>query len=106
MQIFNQSKLSLGWFFDWKNQPKKLKKVRKIIMMLCTYFAGRANTTICEFVADTVEELMNDAPTTTKKGTGNFSHFTQCVPIGSTCTVGNGGSTKVFMLFSDGWQEV
>lgn len=49
---------------------------------------------------------MNDASTTTKKGTGNFSHFTQCVPIGSTCTVGNGGSTKVFMLFSDGWQEV
>ena len=75
-------------------------------MMLCTYFPGRANKTKCEFVCDTVEELMNDAPTTTKKGTGNFSHFTQCVPIGSTCTVGNGGSTKVFMLFSDGWQEV
>ena len=36
-------------------------------MMLCTYFAGRANTTICEFVCDTVEELMNDASTTTKK---------------------------------------
>ena len=50
----------------------KIKKVRKIVMMLCTYFAGRANTTICEFVCDTVEELMNDAPTTTKKGTGNF----------------------------------
>ena len=75
-------------------------------MILCTYFSGRANTNICEFVCDTVDELMNDAPTTTKKGTGNFSEFTHYVPIGSTCTVGNGGNTKVFMLFSDGWQEV
>ena len=41
-------------------------------MMLCTYFAGRANTNICEFVCDTVEELMNDAPTTIKKRNREF----------------------------------
>ena len=27
---------------------------------MCTYCAGRANTTICEFVADTEDEVLND----------------------------------------------
>ena len=49
---------------------------------------------------------MNDAPTTTKKGTGVFKDFDHYAILGSTCTVGNNGSTAYYMLFSDGWQEV
>ena len=30
---------------------------------MCTFFAGRANTTICEFVTDTEDEVLNDLPT-------------------------------------------
>ena len=72
---------------------------------LCTYFAGRANTTIMEFVADEISEVQ-DLPTTTTHGKGVFENYKQCAPMGSTCTVGNNGDTKVFMLFSNGWQEV
>lgn len=49
---------------------------------------------------------MNDAPTTKKVGTGVFKDFTHFATIGSTCVVGNNGDTLVYMLFSDGWQEV
>ena len=38
---------------------------------LCTYFAGRANTTIMEFVADEISEGQ-DFPTTTTYGRGVF----------------------------------
>lgn len=72
---------------------------------LCTYFAGRANTTIMEFVADEISEVQ-DLPTTTTYGKGVFEAYKQTAPMGSTCTVGNNGDTKVFMLFSNGWQEV
>ena len=72
---------------------------------LCTYFAGRANTTIMEFVADEISEVQ-DLPTTTTYGKGVFEAYKQTAPMGSTCTVGNNGDMKVFMLFSNGWQEV
>lgn len=72
---------------------------------LCTYFAGRANTTIMEFVADEISEVQ-DLPTTTTYGKGVFEAYKQTAPMGSTCIVGNNGDTKVFMLFSNGWQEV
>ena len=72
---------------------------------LCTYFAGRANTTIMEFVADEISEVQ-DLPTTTTYGKGVFEAYKQTAPMGSSCTVGNNGDTKVFMLFSNGWQEV
>lgn len=68
----------------------------------------RPNTNICEFCVDTVDEV-SLLPTTTSRGTGKFADdasFKLYAPMGSTCIVGNGGSTKVFMLFSDGWQEV
>lgn len=73
---------------------------------ICTYFAGRANTTICEFVADTEDEVLNDLPTTTHSGRNNFAHFTSCVSIGSTATTKRGDEIIGFILFSDGWQEV
>lgn len=73
---------------------------------VCTKYAGRDNLCYCEFVCDTVEELMNDAPTTEKKGTGVFKNFEHCAPIGSACLVGNNGDMKVYILFSNGWQEV
>lgn len=65
----------------YKNRLKN-KKVRKIIMTsICTYFAGRANTTICEFVADIEDVVLNDLSTTTHPGRNNFAHFTSCVLI-------------------------
>ena len=54
---------------------------------LCTYFAGRANTTIMEFVADEISEVQ-DLPTTTTYGKGVFEAYKQTAPMGSTCTVG------------------
>ncbi len=73
---------------------------------LCTYFAGRANTTIMEFVADEISEVQ-DLPTTTTYGKGVFEAYKQTAPMGSTCTVGNqGGDVKIYMLFSFGWKEI
>ena len=69
-------------------------------------YGDRANIGFFECVCDTVDECVNEAPTTTRKGTGAFEAYQQYAPIGSTCTVGNNGDTKVFMLFSNGWQEV
>lgn len=69
----------------------------------------RANTNICEFVVDTVDEV-SLLPTTTTKGKGKFErdvHFNFCPPIGSTCIVGNGDSDLlVYMLFSNGWKQL
>lgn len=73
---------------------------------ICTVFRGQANADTCEFICDTVDEVMNDAPTTKKVGTGTFKDFTHFATLGSTCVVGNNGDTLVYMLFSDGWQEV
>ena len=73
---------------------------------MCTFFAGRANTTICEFVTDTEDEVLNDLPTTTHPGRNNFAHFTNCVPIGSQATTKRGDEIIGFILFSDGWTEV
>ena len=73
---------------------------------LCTYFAGRANTTIMEFVADEISEVQ-DLPTTTSHGKGVFEVYKQTAPMGSICTVGNqGGDVKIYMLFSFGWKEI
>lgn len=73
---------------------------------ICTNFRGFANEDVCEFVCDTLQELNNDAPTTKKMGTGAFKGFNHYATIGSTCIVGNEGNTSVYMLFSNGWQEV
>ena len=72
---------------------------------VCTRYGDRANVGLMEFCCDEISEVQ-DAPTTTRKGTGAFEAYQQYAPIGSTCTVGNNGDTKVFMLFSNGWQEV
>lgn len=74
--------------------------------MVCSKFGNSANIPICEFVADSVDELLSDAPTTKKKGTGKFSEFNHYAPIGSTAIVNNSGSIVVYMLFSDGWKEM
>lgn len=73
---------------------------------ICTSFKGQPNADISAFVCDTIDELMNDAPTTTKMGTGVFEGFNHYGVIGSTATVGNNGVTAYYMLFSAGWQEV
>ena len=73
---------------------------------LCTYFAGRANTSIMEFVADEISEVQ-DLPTTTAHGKGVFEAYKQTAPMGSICTVGNpDGDVKIYMLFSFGWKEI
>ena len=43
--------------------------------MVCTKFGGSSNIALCEFVADSVDELLSDAPTTKRKGQNNFSDF-------------------------------
>lgn len=73
---------------------------------ICTNFRGQANTDVSEFVCDTIEELMNDAPTMTTFGKGVFEGFNHFASMGSVGIVGNGGSTAYYMLFSTGWQEV
>lgn len=74
---------------------------------MCIRYGDRANVGIMEFVADTVDECVNEAPTTTRKGTGAFEAYQQYAPIGSTCIVGNeGGDVLVYMLFSFGWKEL
>ena len=73
---------------------------------ICTYFAGRSNTTICDFVCDTEKEVLNDLPTTTHPGKNNFANFDSCVPIGCTATTKRNGEIIGFLLFSDGWVEV
>lgn len=73
---------------------------------LCTYFAGRANTSIMEFVADEISEVQ-DLPTTTTHGKGVFEAYKQTAPMGSICTVGNpDADVKIYMLFSFGWKEI
>ena len=91
-----------------KNQlSKKLKESEvKIMAGVAMKYGDRANIGFFEFVCDTIDECVNEAPTTTRKGTGAFEAYQQYAPIGSTCIVGNNGDTKVFMLFSNGWQEV
>ena len=74
--------------------------------MVCAKFGGSSNIALCEFVADSVDELLSDAPTTKRKGQNNFSDFDHYANIGSTVTIGNNGATKVMMLFSNGWQDL
>lgn len=70
-------------------------------------YGDRPNIGFFEFVCDTVEECVNEAPTTTRKGTGAFEAYQQYAPIGSTCIIGNeGGDVKIYMLFSFGWKEI
>ena len=70
-------------------------------------YGDRANIGFFEFVCDTVDECVNEAPTTTRKGTGAFEAYQQYAPIGSTCIVGNeGGNLLVYMLFSFGWKPL
>lgn len=73
----------------------------------CLRYGDRPNCGFFEFVADTVEECVNEAPTTTRKGTGAFEAYQQYAPIGSTCIIGNeSGDTLVYMLFSFGWKQI
>ena len=79
----------------------------KTMALICSKFGEHMNVTICELVCDTVDELLNDAPTTTKKGTGGFEHFDHTIPIGSIATVGNEqGDLLIFELFSFGWKQI
>lgn len=72
----------------------------------CINFHGKENPDICEFVCDNLNELFSELPTITKKGTGEFANFDHYASLGSTAIVGNEGNTSIYMLFSDGWQEV
>lgn len=61
---------------------------------------------LMEFVCDKIEEV-DDAPTTTKIGTGVFKDCKYYAPMGSTLIVGNeGGDTLIYMLFSFGWKQI
>lgn len=71
---------------------------------ICTHYADKPVIGLLQFVCDTVDEV-KDLPTTTTPGNGELSTY-KSAPMGSTCTVGNGGATKVYMLFTDGWQEI
>lgn len=74
---------------------------------MCIRYGDRANVGIMEFCCDTANECVNEAPTTTRKGTGAFEAYQQYAPIGSTCIVGNeGGKLLVYMLFSFGWKPL
>lgn len=73
--------------------------------IVCSEFGGHVNIALCKFVCDTTNEVQY-LPTTKKKGTGIFSDFNHYAPIGSTVTIGNNGATAIYMLFSNGWQEV
>lgn len=70
---------------------------------------GRANTNVCSFVVDSVDEV-ELLPTSTRKGIGKFADdlsFDMCAPIGSTAIVGNEtGDLIVFQLFSFGWKRL
>lgn len=72
---------------------------------VCTHYGDRANVGIMQFCCDSIDEVQ-DLPTTSEFGKGVFENYRQCAPMGSTCTVGNNGDTKVFMLFSNGWFEL
>ena len=104
--LCNQSKLSLGWFFD-EEINLKIKESEEIIMAgVCTRYGDRANVGLMEFCCDEINEVQ-DAPTTTSKGKGVFSAYQQCAPMGSTLIVGNeGGDLMTFMLFSFGWKQI
>ena len=70
-------------------------------------YGDRANIGFFEFVCDTIDECVNEAPTTTSKGKGVFSAYQQFAPMGSTLVVGNeGGDIMTFMLFSFGWKQI
>ena len=72
----------------------------------CTKFGERYNTTLCEFVVDSEDDIKY-LPTTTKNGSGEFEHFNHTCPIGSITTVGNeGGELLVYELFSFGWKKL
>jgi len=65
-------------------------------------------TGVCEFYIDEDSEVAF-LPTTTKKASGTFAddpNFGFTPAVGSTCVVGNGGSLKVYMLMSSGWNEI
>ena len=74
--------------------------------MVCTKFGGSSNIALCEFVADSVDEWLSDAPTTKRKGQNNFSDFDHFAPIGSTATVNSDSGVLVYMLFSEGWKQL
>ena len=40
-------------------------------------YGDRANIGFFEFVCDTIDECVNEAPTTTRKGTGAFEAYQQ-----------------------------
>ena len=69
---------------------------------VCVSYRGQSNANVSAFVCDTIDELMNDAPTVNKMGTNVFKDFEHYGVIGSTATVGNNGSTAYYMLFSSG----
>lgn len=73
---------------------------------ICIRYADHANIGIMQFACDTIDECINEAPTMNRKGSGVFKNYKQYAPMGSTCIVANNGATKVFMLFSAGWQEL
>ena len=88
---------------------QKKYKGGKIMAGNLMTMGGRANTNVCEFVVDSVDEI-ELLPTTTEKAKGKFmndSSFDFYPPLGSTCLVGNeAGDLIVFQLFSFGWKRL
>lgn len=74
--------------------------------LICSKYGEHGNTIVCEFVCDSVDELLSDAPTTTKMGSGNFAEFQHYANIGSTATVNSDSGVLVYILFSEGWKQV
>jgi hypothetical protein len=75
-------------------------------MILCSKYGNKINAPVMEFTLDEETEIQY-LPTTTDKGSGDFAHFNQCAPVGSTAIIGNnGGDLLVYMLFSFGWKKM
>lgn len=69
-------------------------------------YGDRANVGIAEFVVDSILEI-EYLPTTKKHGSGIFASYSNTIPVGSTCIVGNqGGEILVYMLFGFGWKNM
>lgn len=73
---------------------------------IITEYRGKCNANIASIVCDTEKELLEDAPTTTKIGSGVFKDYNFTIPIGSQGIVKTDSGVVGYLLFSDGWTPV
>lgn len=69
-------------------------------------YRDKANANLLEIVCDSEQELMDTAPTTDKKGTGDFAFYNGYAPLGSTAIVDAGSKVSIYILFSSGWKKI